>query len=262
VVLTRNISIGQTVAASFNTPTLFVIAKDITKMQVQAAVDEADIGDVKQGLRVVFTVDAYPDITFAGTVNQVRLQPVVSSNVVTYTTIITAPNEDLKLKPGMTANIFIYTQEDSNALLISSKTLKFKPDASMTKQFSVQAYQHKTASQKSVNPRQNALAPKKAGAGAEKDTSRKASIAYVWIRSGDTLVEKKVHTGMNDDTHVQILDGLTTDDEVITEVQVAAPASAASGGTAKSPFMPARRSGNASGGAKPGAKPGAAGGGR
>jgi HlyD family secretion protein len=261
VILTRNISIGQTVAASFNTPTLFVIAKDITKMQVQAAVDEADIGDVKQGLRVVFTVDAYPDITFAGTVNQVRLQPVVSSNVVTYTTIITAPNEDLKLKPGMTANIFIYTQEDSNALLISSKALKFKPDASMSKQFSLQSYQHKTASQKSVNPRQNALAPKKAGGGAEKDTSRKASIAYVWVRSGDTLVEKKVHTGLNDDTHVQILDGLTTDDEVVLEVQVAAAASAASGAT-KSPFMPTRRSGNASGGAKPGAKPGASGGGR
>ena len=121
VVLLRNISVGQTVAASFNTPTLFIIAKDITKMQVQAAVDEADIGDVNDSQRVIFTVDAYPDLTFTGKVDQIRLQPVVSANVVTYTTIVTAPNDDLKLKPGMTANIFIYTKEVDSAMLISSK---------------------------------------------------------------------------------------------------------------------------------------------
>src|SRR5580658_1054876 len=127
VVMTRNISVGQTVAASFNTPTLFVIAKDITKMQVQAAVDEADIGEVTDSQRVIFTVDAYPDISFTGKVNQIRLEPVVSANVVTYTTIVTAPNDDLKLKPGMTANIFIYTKEVNNAMLIPAKALKFKP---------------------------------------------------------------------------------------------------------------------------------------
>src|SRR5579863_3329294 len=137
VVMTRNVSVGQTVAASFSTPTLFIIAKDITKMQVQAAVSEADIGDVRTGLRSTFTVDAYPDITFTGTVNQVRLEPAVSANVVTYTTIISAPNQDLKLKPGMTANIFIFTQEIDSALLISAKALKFKPDATMEKQFRI-----------------------------------------------------------------------------------------------------------------------------
>src|ERR1700743_2376511 len=137
VVMTRNVSVGQTVAASFNTPTLFIIAKDIRKMQVQAAVSEADIGDVRQGLRATFTVDAYPDISFTGTVNQIRLEPVVSANVVTYSTLITAPNEDLKLKPGMTANIFIFTKEIDSAMLISAKALKFKPDVSMTKQYKI-----------------------------------------------------------------------------------------------------------------------------
>src|SRR6202012_4562026 len=96
-----------------------------------------DIGDVRTGLRVTFTVDAYPDISFTGTVNQIRLEPVVSANVVTYTTIISAPNQDLKLKPGMTANIFIFTKEIDSALLISAKALKFKPDVTMEKQFRI-----------------------------------------------------------------------------------------------------------------------------
>ncbi len=137
VVLLRNVSVGQTVAASFNTPTLFIIAKDITKMQVRAAVDEADIGDVSDSQRVIFTVDAYPDITFTGKVNQIRLEPVVSANVVTYTTIVTAPNDNLKLMPGMTANIFIYTKEVDSAMLISSKDLKFKPDPSLADQYKI-----------------------------------------------------------------------------------------------------------------------------
>ena len=137
VVLLRNVSVGQTVAASFNTPTLFIIAKDITKMQVAAAVDEADIGDVADSQRVIFTVDAYPDITFTGKVNQIRLEPVVSANVVTYTTIVTAPNDNLKLMPGMTANIFIYTKEVDSAMLISSKDLKFKPDPLLADQYKI-----------------------------------------------------------------------------------------------------------------------------
>ena len=111
VILNRNISVGQTVAASFSTPTLFIIAKDITKMQVQANVDEADIGDVKAGNRASFTVDAFINDQFSGTVEDIRLHPTVSANVVTYTTIINAPNDDMKLKPGMTANIVIYTKE-------------------------------------------------------------------------------------------------------------------------------------------------------
>src|ERR1044072_6852448 len=135
VVLNRNVNIGQTVAASFNTPTLFIIAKDLTKMQVQASVDEADIGNVQKGQRVTFTVDAFPDDVFNGTVQEVRLQPTASANVVTYTTIIDAPNNDMRLNPGMTANIPIYTKEAKNALLVSAKALKFKPDSTLLKDY-------------------------------------------------------------------------------------------------------------------------------
>ncbi|WP_300490542.1 efflux RND transporter periplasmic adaptor subunit, partial [Flavobacterium sp.] len=130
-VLSRKVSEGQTVAASLNTPTLFSIAKDLTKMQVQASVDEADVGNVKVGERASFSVDAFPGDVFTGTVIEVRLQPTISSNVVTYTTIINAPNDDLKLKPGMTANIVIYTKEIKNTLLVSAKAIAFQPDSTL-----------------------------------------------------------------------------------------------------------------------------------
>ena len=126
-VLSRSVSEGQTVAASLSTPTLFSIAKDLTKMQVQASVDEADIGNVKDGQRVIFSVDAFPADTFAGTVKEIRLRSSVSANVVTYTTIIDAPNGDMKLKPGMTANITIYTREVNHVLVIPSAALIFTP---------------------------------------------------------------------------------------------------------------------------------------
>lgn len=111
VVLSKSVEEGQTVAASFSTPELFTIAKDLTNMQVVANVDEADIGEVKTGERVSFTVDAYPDDTFTGTVTQVRQEATTTNNVVTYEVVISAPNADLKLKPGLTANVTIYTQE-------------------------------------------------------------------------------------------------------------------------------------------------------
>jgi HlyD family secretion protein len=246
VVMTRNVSVGQTVAASFSTPTLFIIAKDITKMQVQAAVSEADIGDVKSGLRSTFTVDAYPDITFTGTVNQIRLEPAVSANVVTYTTIISAPNQDLKLKPGMTANIFIFTKEIDSALLISAKALKFKPDVTMEKQFRIipdstgeRQIQRAARKASSNNP---LAAPKHRHDTTSRvvdSASTAGTPAFVWVRSGDSLTEKLVMTGLNNDTQVQILSGLTTDDQVVngTEVVTAAKSS----GGVRSPFMPARR---------------------
>ena len=124
VVMTRNVSIGQTVASSFSTPTLFIIAKDITKMQVQGAVDEADIGNVKVGQRVTFTVDAYPDDMFPGTVAQIRLEPTVSANVVTYSTIISAQNDNMKLKPGMTANIVMLYKRRYECITHSCKSIK------------------------------------------------------------------------------------------------------------------------------------------
>ncbi len=126
-VISKSVEEGQTVAASFNAPELFTIAKDLTNMQVVANVDEADIGGVKEGDRVTFTVDAYPDDTFEGTVKQVRLEATTTNNVVTYEVVISAPNADLKLKPGLTANVTIYTQERSGILAVANKALRFTP---------------------------------------------------------------------------------------------------------------------------------------
>ena len=252
VVLLRNISVGQTVAASFNTPTLFIIAKDITKMQVQAAVDEADIGDVKDSLRVIFTVDAYPDITFTGKVRQIRLEPVVSANVVTYTTIVTAPNDDLKLRPGMTANIFIYTKEVDSAMLISSKALKFIPDSALARQYHIVALHAGVRLRKNVTSARNGASPgsSKHAAGHAADSSGKNNVEFVWVQSGNTLEEKKIHTGLDDDTHVQVIDGLMVTDSVVVGISQSGSAAApASNATPKSPFLPTRqrtppRSGN------------------
>ena len=127
VVLDRAVEVGQTVAASFSTPTLFTLANDLTKMQVEAAVDEADIGQVSIGQRVNFTVDAYTYETFDGTVNQIRMKATTTSNVVKYTVIISAPNPDLKLFPGMTANVTIITEEETG-LAVPAEALNFTPD--------------------------------------------------------------------------------------------------------------------------------------
>jgi HlyD family secretion protein len=128
IILDRAVDEGQTVAASFNTPTLFTIANDLTRMQVEASVDEADIGMVREGQRVEFEVDAFPDLKFEGSVTQIRLQPVESSNVITYTVVIDAPNPDKKLMPGMTANVSFYVTEKKNILVIPAKAVYFDPD--------------------------------------------------------------------------------------------------------------------------------------
>jgi HlyD family secretion protein len=234
-VLSRNVSVGQTVAASFNTPTLFVIANDLTKMQVQASVDEADIGNVKTGLRVTFTVDAFAKDVFNGTVNQVRLEPTVSSNVVTYTTIISTPNLDLKLKPGMTANVTIYTKEDSNAMLLPVKALKFMPDASLEKNYVIipdTTLEKATTSTGTKTHSAKDTSSKKTG-GVKHGTS-----ASVWVLSGKNLIQKKIRTGMNDDANVEILSGLSADDEVVTGEDAPASTKKASATTVRSPFMP------------------------
>ncbi len=136
VVLDRAVEVGQTVAASFSTPTLFTLANDLTKMQVEAAVDEADIGQVKIGQRVNFNVDAYTYETFEGTVNQIRMKATTTSNVVKYTVIISAPNPDLKLFPGMTANVTIITQEETN-LAVPAEALNFTPEGKMPQENTV-----------------------------------------------------------------------------------------------------------------------------
>ena len=131
VVLSKAVEEGQTVAASFNTPELFTIAQDLTDMRVIADIDEADIGGVQEGQRVSFTVDAFPDDHFEGKVTQVRQQATTSSNVVTYEVVISAPNNDLKLKPGLTANVTIYTMEKNNVLAVPSKALRFTPNEAL-----------------------------------------------------------------------------------------------------------------------------------
>jgi HlyD family secretion protein len=239
VVLSRNVSIGQTVASSFSTPTLFVIAKDITKMQVQAAVDEADIGNVAAGQRVSFTVDAFVEDSFAGTVEEVRLHPKVSANVVTYTTIINAPNDDMKLKPGMTANIVIYTKEVNNALLISAKAIKFEPDSSLSKQYTIQYAVPKSAGKKAAKNASDHVAKR-----SDSTNAIPSKKAYVWLKKGNTLVQTPIRVGLNDNTHVEVLKGLTVNDEVVSSVQVASDASTPVAGAAPaSPFMPKRGGG-------------------
>ena len=225
VVLNRSVNVGQTVAASFSTPTLFVIARDITRMQVQAAVDEADIGSVDDGQRASFTVDAYLNDVFKGTVQEIRLRPNRSSNVVTYTTIINAPNEELKLKPGMTANITIYTKEASNALLISTRALQFRPDSSMAKEYTITPL-----------PR-NAIANASSAPG---DGGVVKEASYVWTLEGKVLKQKKIETGLNNNTQVQVLSGLSANELVVTGI--AAPAGE-EGAQQSSPFVPKRGGG-------------------
>jgi HlyD family secretion protein len=260
VVLNRNVSVGQTVAASFSTPTLFVLAKDITKMEVEANVDEADIGDVKAGERASFTVDAFINDQFGGTVEDIRLHPSVSSNVVTYTTIINAPNDDMKLKPGMTASIIIYTKEVNNALLIPAKALSFTPDSALMKDYEIVGkVGHKGGKKRGGGQGGGAGSAGNGGANdnsaaihtakSRKDSSGvNKQTAIVWVLQGKKIVRKKIQTGLNDNTQVEVLSGLTAEDAVITGVTGGAASSSST--TAKpgsSPFMPQRPRGGGGG---------------
>lgn len=218
-VLSRSVSEGTTVAASFSTPTIFSIAKDLTKMQVEASVDEADVGDISKGERATFTVDAFLNDTFKGTIQEIRLSPSISSNVVTYKTIINTSNDANKLKPGMTANITIFTKEVNNAMLIPTKAIKFAPDSTLAGKYQMTW----------VNPNR-----KPAG----------ADEAYVWVqKNSKELVQKKIKTGINDNTHVEVLSGLAAADVVITGSQRMGKSQAVAQGQS-SPFMPKRPSGN------------------
>ena len=129
IVISRNVDVGQTVAASMSAPVLFVIAKDLSEMQVNASIDESDIGQIKAGQAVTFRVDAYPRDVFTGTVSQVRLQPVVAQNVVSYITVIDVPNKELKLKPGMTANVTVEIARADDVLRVQNAALRFQPPA-------------------------------------------------------------------------------------------------------------------------------------
>lgn len=188
VVLSKSVEEGQTVAASFSTPELFTIAQDLTNMQVVADVDEADIGDVKEGERVTFTVDAYPDDTFEGEVKQVRQEATTTNNVVTYEVVISAPNADLKLKPGLTANVTIYTAERKGVLSVPSKALRFIP-------------QKETVGKMKIVDAANAK-------------------NKVWTIEGNSIVAHKVNIGMTDGTNTQIVGGIAEGTKVITGLNV------------------------------------------
>jgi HlyD family secretion protein len=241
VVLSRAVDEGQTVAASFSTPTLFTIAQDLTKMQVVANVDEADIGQIKEGQKVTFSVDAYPDDNFTGTIKQIRLLAITTSNVVTYSVVVDAPNPDLKLKPGLTASIIAYTQEAENVLSVPAKALRFKPDSTLMSQ---NAPALPKAGQPPVGGAQAApplggIQPPKTGlnGGVKKDDS--IAVKTVWVKEGDSIYPVQVKTGMTDETNVEIISGLREGQVVVVSMEQV-KASAAKAETASSPFMPKR----------------------
>ena len=208
VVLSKSVEEGQTVAASFNTPELFNIAQDLTDMRVIADIDEADIGGVKEGQRVSFTVDAFPDDKFDGQVTQVRQQATTTSNVVTYEVVISAPNKDLKLKPGLTANVTIYTLEKNDVLAVPSKALRFIPNEALLKK---------------GEQIEDVEAPLK-----------------VWTLEGNTFKAHKVETGTTNGMLTEIVSGISEGTDVLVDFKI-------SGGEqeqsqqSQNPFMPRPR---------------------
>lgn len=209
IVLSKEVEEGQTVASAMTTPTLFIIAQDLTDMRVIADIDEADIGGVKEGQRVTFTVDAFPDDIFEGSVTQVRQEATTESNVVTYEVVISAPNNDLKLKPGLTANVTIYTLEKNNVLAVSNRALRFTPnDALLTEEETVVDVE----------------APNK-----------------VWTKEGNTFKAHKVETGTTNGILTEIVSGVAEGTEVLTDFEIlnSKPQGPAEG--TANPFMPRPR---------------------
>lgn len=206
VVLSKSVEEGQTVAASFNTPELFTIAQDLTKMQVIADIDEADIGEVREGARVEFTVDAYPDDTFTGQVTQVRQEATTESNVVTYEVVISAQNNDLKLKPGLTANVTIFTKEAKNVLSVPTKALQFTPNEKMlTKDQSIQDCKGENK---------------------------------VWILKDNVFRAIPVTTGITNGILTEIKSGLKAGQHIVTDFSMNAEGTEEGNGKNDNPFMP------------------------
>lgn len=219
VVINKVVEEGQTVAAGFETPTLFTIAADLTKMQVIADVDEADIGNVKEGQRVQFTVDAYPNDTFEGVVQQVRLgesddssssTSSSSSSVVTYEVVITADNPDLKLKPRLTANVTIFTMEEENVLLVPNKALRFIPEPKLMEILGLQ-----------MN---------------DNSANIKKGEKFVWVKENNVLVTKAITVGVSNNNYTEILGGLNEGEVVAVDLESEMPVAGPS--AERSPFMP------------------------
>jgi HlyD family secretion protein len=209
VVLSKAVEEGQTVAASFNTPELFTIAQDLTDMRVIADIDEADIGGVREGQRVTFTVDAFPEDQFEGSVTQVRQQATTESNVVTYEVVISAPNNDLKLKPGLTANVTIYTLEKNGVLVAPAKALRFMPNEALLKE---------------GQTIDDVEAPHK-----------------LWTLEGNTFKAHKVETGTTNGMLTEITSGISAGTEVLVDFTIIGGAEMPQGQQAQNPFMPRPR---------------------
>ncbi len=208
VVLSKSVEEGQTVAASFNTPELFTIAQDLTDMRVIADIDEADIGGVKEGQRVSFTVDAFPDDKFEGQVTQVRQQATTESNVVTYEVVISAPNNDLKLKPGLTANVTIFTLEKNGVLVAPAKALRFMPNEALLQKD--EAIEDVEAPQK------------------------------LWTKEGNVFKAHKVETGTTNGMLTEIVSGISAGTEVLVDFSISG-GEEVQGQQAQNPFMPRPR---------------------
>jgi len=206
VVLSKSVEEGQTVAASFNTPELFTIAQDLTNMRVIADIDEADIGGVKEGQRVTFTVDAFPDDSFEGAVTQVRQQATTESNVVTYEVVISAPNVDLKLKPGLTANVTIYTLEKNDVLAVPAKALRFQPnEALLQKDETIEDCEGRSK---------------------------------VWTKEGNVFKAHQVETGTTNGVMTEIISGIAPGTEVLTDFNISGGEMGMPEQQATNPFMP------------------------
>lgn len=220
VVLSKSVEEGQTVAASFSTPTLFYIANNLTQMRVIASVDEADIGSVLEGQRVEFTVDAYVGETFNGTVTQVRQNATTTNNVVTYEVVVDAPNPDLKLKPGLTANITIYTKESGEVLTVQPKALKFSP----LQYDGVQGY--------SIDPASREMAEKRMPKGH----------GILWTLDGKVFKALQVTTGMSSKIATEV-SGVREGDVIVLEASTEEQVKKSASSEGNSPFMPKRPGG-------------------
>jgi HlyD family secretion protein len=226
IILDRAVDEGQTVAASFNTPTLFTIANDLTQMQVEANVDEADIGQVKLGQRVEFTVDAYPELKFDGSIIEIRLQPVETNNVVTYTVIIQAPNPEMKLMPGMTASITAFTKEKKDILVLQGKAIRFNPEQNLVWEYLNSV---KEANLKAIQP---VDIPATGATITEKEGT------FIWVKNGALIQRRQIVVGENDGINYELVSGLNEGDELVLSLEKQTKKEAKA--TAKSPFMPTR----------------------
>jgi HlyD family secretion protein len=245
VVIARNVNVGQTVAASMQAPTLFVIAQNLKEMRVNARVDESDIGKIQTNQPVRFRVDAYPNEAFTGTVSQVRLQPVVEQNVVSYVTVIDVPNPDLKLKPGMTAAVTIETARADDVIKLPNAALRFRPTDEVFDALGQQAPERTPRAQGGAAQAPGRSANATARSGNSGATSNRAA---VWVLDQNALKRVPIETGISDGTHTAVMrSDLTPGTRVVTGTSVPA-ASAAAAPAAGSPLLPTGRRGMGGGG--------------